>query len=72
MKRCETASSTHILNEFSMRDTLVAGVQFDILLSPAPYTATELFEIVPALLVKTLQNIRPPHTYNLHQIASYY
>lgn len=61
VKRYQTTSSTHILNEFSMRDTLVAGVQFDVLLlSPAPYT-TELFEIVSALLVPS-----PKHNASTH------
>jgi hypothetical protein len=41
---------TH-LNEFSMRDTLVESVHFDILLLSPGLCTTELFQIIPAFLV---------------------
>jgi hypothetical protein len=49
-KKRNSQQHTH-LNEFSMRDTLVQSVHFDIpLLSPGLCT-TELLQIVPSFLV---------------------
>jgi hypothetical protein len=39
------------LNEFSMRDTLVESVHFDILFLGPGLCITELFQIVPTFLV---------------------
>jgi hypothetical protein len=59
-EKLNSQQRTH-LNEFSMRDTLVESVHFDILLFIPDFSTTELFQIVPAFLVPS-----PKHNASTH------